>query len=189
MRKKDNFSYYFDEDYEFNLYNNVGTKNSPYKNYSMWHEYVYQKYNLIKYPPQNLINFKHYLKQRKVNTKALSSIYSNSTIPLLTIVISILMTFIFSIINVFNSYNHDMYTAFDKEYMNQLGYDLKMIISTMEQAFTFSLQSTIIGAILVMAIGITLFLLLKKKIRMLYRKISFFKDYIDIINQILKENL
>ncbi|WP_313185918.1 hypothetical protein [Lacrimispora sp.] len=187
MNKTLNNPYNFNQKNEFFLYINIGKKTSIYKNYTMWHDYVYQKYSMYKSSPKNLTNFKHYLLQKKTLLTASSSIYTNSTIPLISIIISIMMTFIFSLVSVINNYNNDLFTTLDKDYMLQLGYDLDMIISSMDQTFMSSIQFHIVGTFLSLIIGICFFLIVQDKIQAIYLKTTFLSDYIDIIEKLLDE--
>lgn len=189
MKKTHNYPYNFNQKNEFSLYINIGKKTSIYKDYTMWHDYVYQKYSIYKSNPKNLTNFKHYLLQKKTLLTATSSIYTSSTIPLISIIISILITFIFSFISIVNNYNHDMFATLDKDYMIQLGYDLDMIISSMDQAFKSAIQFHVIGTFFALLIGCFFFLIVQDKIQALYIKTSFFSDYIDIIDKLLEETI
>ncbi|MBA4700918.1 MAG: hypothetical protein H2212_15960 [Ruminococcus sp.] len=152
--------YNFDFKKEFSLYNDIGYSNATFKNYSEWHNYVLEKYHV--YSQASFINFSHYLVEQHSNIEISKNIYNNSILPLITIVLSISMSLIFSLISVINNYNHDLYTAFDKDYMQQLGYNLDMLINTIDQALYSSIQFYLVGAFGAILLGVVFFIYFQK---------------------------
>lgn len=47
--------------------------------------------------------------------------------PLLTVFITIVYTFVFSVVNVMNTYNNSINTLIDEEFLEYTGYNPKMI--------------------------------------------------------------
>ncbi len=187
IKKSKGYVYGFNVDEEVSIYNKIGAKISPYQNYCEWHSYVYEKYGRNKYTESTLKNFVHYLKREKEIITSRKEIWNGCTIPLLAVFMTIIYTFVFSVVSVINTYNNSINTLIDEEVLEYTGYSAKMIYESLEQNLYSGMLFYFWGAV-IMIVAVLLFLYFASdKIRSSNLKNEFYTDYIIIIQEILKE--
>lgn len=167
-------------------YGHIGQKKSSYHNYCEWHNYVFEKYGEDKYTVPTLINFVHYLKREKNRSLEKKEIWSACSIPFLTVFFSIIFTFVFSVVNVINTYNNAINTLIDEEFMEYTGYNIKMIYDALEQNLYSGMQFYAVGAFFIILAIIFFTCIIFDKIKKNNLKIEFYSDYIVIIQEIIE---
>lgn len=187
IKKSKGYVYGFNADEELSIYSKIGEKKSTYQNYCEWHSYICEKYGGSKYSESTLKNFMHYLKREKNIIKSTKEIWSSSTIPLLTVFITIIYTFIFSLVNVINTYNNSISSLINDEFFECTGYDSEVIYNTLEQNLYSGMGFYAFGTV-IMILAVLMFLsLVSDKIRSNNLKNEFYADYIVIIQEIVEE--
>ena len=100
---------------------------------------------------------------------------------------TIIYTFVFSVVSVINTYNNSINTLIDEEFLEYTGYSAKMIYESLEQNLYSGMLFYFWGAV-IMIVAVLLFLyFVSDKIRSSNLKNEFYTDYIIIIQEILKE--
>lgn len=89
--KKKGYDYNFDYSEELFIYSCIGRKNSKYRNYSEWLDYVTKKYDIKEYWGTNGINFLHYLIKLRNSVGVLKATCSNSLFTYFTSLTSLLI--------------------------------------------------------------------------------------------------
>lgn len=187
MKKQKKIIYDFDYKKEFSIYNNIGNKNATYQNYCEWHDHVQKKYCVNKYTKATLNNFLHYLKREQNFVKDAKDVWSNCILPSITIFLSVTMTLIFSLVNVITNYNHAINTIYDKDYMQQFGYNFDMLVEALEQNLYSGVYFYLFGAFFTILFGLIIFCIISDKIKSNNQKYYFYCDYIEIIKELLEE--
>ncbi len=112
MKKTQIYKYNFNFKQEFLIYNNIGKNNAMHKNYSEWSSYVQEKYSLKKYSRTSLTNFLHYLIGLRNSVEIQKDSRNNSLLPLISVALSMIMTFIFSLVNIIDNFNVNITTIY-----------------------------------------------------------------------------
>lgn len=186
IKKSKEYAYGFNKNEELKIYSEIGEKKSPYQNYCEWRNYVCKKYARDKYTEYTLKNFVHYLKREKNIIKSRKEMWSGCTMPLLTVFITIVYTFVFSVVNVINTYNNSINTLVDDEFLEYTGYNAKMIYRALEQNLYSGMWFYVCGAV-IMILAVLMFLCIASdKIRSNNLKNEFYSDYIMIIQEIVE---
>ena len=107
--------------------------------------------------------------------------------PLLTVFITIAYTFVFSVVNVINTYNNSINTLTDDEFLEYTGYSAKMIYETLEQNLYSGMWFYFWGAVIVIVAVLLLLYFASDKIRSNNLRKEFYSDYIMIIQEIIEE--
>lgn len=187
IKKNKEYVYGFNMNEELGIYSGIGEKESLYQNYCEWHNYICEKYGGGKYSESTLKNFVHYLKREKNIIMSRKEMWSGCTMPLLTVFITIAYTFVFSVVNVINTYNNSINTLTDDEFLEYTGYSAKMIYETLEQNLYSGMWFYFWGAVIVIVAVLLLLYFASDKIRSNNLKKEFYSDYIMIIQEIIEE--
>lgn len=187
MKRIKEYAYGFNVNEELTIYSKIGEKKSPYQNYCEWHSYVCEKYGGSKYTESTLVNFAHYLKREKNLIMSRKEMWSGCTMPLLTVFITIVYTFVFSVVNVINTYNNSINTLIDEEFLEYTGYNPKMIYQALEQNLHSGMWFYIWGAFLMGLIVLMFLFFVSDGIRSNNLKNEFYSDYITIVQEIIEE--
>ena len=127
------------------------------------------------------------MKREKEIITSRKEIWNGCTIPLLAVFMTIIYTFVFSVVSVINTYNNSINTLIDEEFLEYTGYSAKMIYESLEQNLYSGMLFYFWGAV-IMIVAVLLFLYFASdKIRSSNLKNEFYTDYIIIIQEILKE--
>lgn len=187
IKKSKGYAYEFNADEELTIYSRIGEKKSPYQNYCDWHSYVCEKYDRNKYTESTLKNFVHYLQREKNIITSRKEIWIGCAVPLFAVFMTIVYTFVFSVVSVINTYNNSINTLIDKEFLEYTGYSAEMIYETLEQNLYSGMQFYFWGAvIMIMAVFMLLYYAFNK-ISSKKLKEEFYTDYIIIIQEIVEE--
>lgn len=187
IKKSKGYAYEFNADEELTIYSKIGEKKSPYQNYCEWHNYVCEKYGRNKYTESTLKNFVHYLKREKNIITSRKEIWSGCAVPLLAVFMTIIYTFVFSVVSVINTYNNSINTLIDEEFLEYTGYSAEMIYETLEQNLYSGMQFYFWGAVIMIVAVLLLLYFASDKIRSNNLKGEFYTDYIMIIQEIVEE--
>ena len=187
IKKSREYAYGFNASEELAIYSKIGKKKSPYQNYCEWHNYICGKYGGSKYTESTLKNFMHYLNREKNVIESKKEIWSGSIIPFLTVFITIIYTFVFSVVNVINTYNNSINTLIDDKFLEYTGYNAKMIYNALEQNVYSGMGFYAYGTFF-MILAVLMFLcLVSDKISSNNLKKEFYSEYIIIIQEIVEE--
>ena len=107
--------------------------------------------------------------------------------PLLTVFITIVYTFVFSVVNVINTYNNSINTLVDDEFLEYTGYNAKMIYSALEQNLYSGMWFYVWGTVMMILVVLMFLYCAFYKIRSNNLKDEFYSDYIMIIQEIIEE--
>lgn len=187
MKRIKEYAYGFNVNEELTIYSKIGEKKSPYQNYCEWHSYVCGKYGGSKYTESTLVNFVHYLKREKNLIMSRKEMWGGCTMPLLTVFITIVYTFVFSVVNVINTYNNSINTLIDEEFLEYTGYNPKMIYQALEQNLHSGMWFYIWGAFFMGLIVLMFLFLVSDGVRSNNLKHEFYSDYITIVQEIIEE--
>lgn len=187
MKKTYNALYGFSQNFEFTLYSEIGAEKSQYKNYTMWHDYVMEKYSSDIYSQNNLINFLHYLKRERNSILGIKDLLGNYLLPLITVFLSIFMTLIFSVISIIINYNNSISTVIDNDYMQRFGYNIDMVYRDLEQTLYSGMRFYFFGAFLTILLELMILCIISEKIKLNNQKYCFYCDYIEIINELINQ--
>ena len=188
IKKNKEYAYGFNKNVELEIYSEIGGKTSPYQNYCEWHNYVCEKYGGGKYSESTLKNFVHYLKREKNLIMSRKEMWSGCTIPLLTVFITIVYTFVFSVVNVINNYNNSINTLVDDEFLEYTGYSPKLIYSALEQNLYSGMWFYVFGAVIMILVVLMFLYFASDMIRSNNLEDEFYSDYITIIQEIVNDN-
>lgn len=100
--------------------------------------------------------------------------------PLLTVFITIVYTFVFSVVNVIN-------TLIDEEFLEYTGYNPKLIYQALEQNLHSGMWFYIWGAFLMGLLVLMFLFFASDRIRSYNLKNEFYSDYITIVQEIIEE--
>ena len=106
---------------------------------------------------------------------------------LLTVFITIVYTFVFSVVNVINTYNNSINTLIDEEFLEYIGYNPKLIYQALEQNLYSGMWFYIWGAFLMGAVVLMFLFFASVRIRSNNLKNEFYSDYIMIVQEIIEE--
>lgn len=187
MKRVKEYAYGFNIDEELAVYSKIGEKKSPYKNYCEWHSYVCERYGSGKYLESTLKNFVHYLKREKNMVVSRKEMWSGCIIPLLTVLITIVYTFVFSVVNVINTYNNSINTLIDEEFLEYTGYNAKMIFQALEQNLYSGMWFYVWGTVLMSLTVLSCLCFASNRIRNANLKKEFYSDYIMVIQEIIEK--
>lgn len=187
MKRVKEYAYGFNTDEELIIYSEIGEEKSTYQNYCEWRAYVCEKYGGNKYAEPTLKNFVHYLKREKNLIMSRKEMWSGCTMPLLTVFITIVYTFVFSVVNVINTYNNSINTLIDEEFLEYTGYNPKLIYQALEQNLYSGMWFYIWGAFLMGAVVLMFLFFASDRIRSYNLKNEFYSDYITIVQEIIEE--
>ena len=180
MKRVKEYAYAFNTDEELIIYSKIGEEKSAYQNYCEWRGYICEKYGGGKYAESTLKNFVHYLKREKNLIMSRKEMWSGCTMPLLTVFITIVYTFVFSVVNVIN-------TLIDEEFLEYTGYNPKLIYQALEQNLHSGMWFYIWGAFLMGLIVLMFLYFASVRIRSNNLKNEFYSDYITIVQEIIEE--
>ena len=107
--------------------------------------------------------------------------------PLLTVFITIVYTFVFSVVNVINAYNNSINTLIDEEFLEYTGYNPKLIYQALEQNLHSGMCFYIWGAFLMGVVVLMFLFFASVRIRSNNLKNEFYSDYITIVQEIIEE--
>lgn len=187
MKRVKEYAYAFNTDEELIIYSKIGEEKSAYQNYCEWRGYICEKYGVGKYAESTLKNFVHYLKREKNLIMSRKEMWSGCTMPLLTVFITIVYTFVFSVVNVINTYNNSINTLIDEEFLEYTGYNPKLIYQALEQNLYSGMWFYIWGAFLMGLIVLMFLFFASDRIRSNNLKNEFYSDYITIVQEIIEE--
>ena len=187
MKRVKEYAYGFDINEELTIYSRIGEEKSPYQNYCEWNGYVCEKYGGGKCAESTLKNFVHYLKREKNLIMSRKEMWNGCTMPLLTVFITIVYTFVFSVVNVINTYNNSINTLIDEEFLEYTGYNPKLIYQALEQNLHSGMWFYIWGAFLMGLIVLMFLYFAFVRIRSNNLKNEFYSDYITIVQEIIEE--
>ena len=187
MKRVKEYAYAFNTDEELIIYSKIGEEKSAYQNYCEWRGYICEKYGGGKYAESTLKNFVHYLKREKNLIMSRKEMWSGCTMPLLTVFITIVYTFVFSVVNVINTYNNSINTLIDEEFLEYTGYNPKMIYQALEQNLYSGMWFYIWGAFLMGVVVLMFLFFASVRIRSNNLKNGFYSDYIMIVQEIIEE--
>ena len=187
MKRIKEYAYGFNTDEELIIYSEIGEEKSVYQNYCEWRAYVCEKYGGGKYAEPTLKNFVHFLKREKNLIMSRKEMWSGCTMPLLTVFITIVYTFVFSVVNVINTYNNSINTLIDEEFLEYTGYNPKMIYQALEQNLHSGMCFYIWGAFLMGVVVLMFLFFASVRIRSNNLKNEFYSDYITIVQEIIEE--
>ena len=187
MKRIKEYAYGFNTDEELIIYSEIGEEKSVYQNYCEWRAYVCEKYGGNKYAEPTLKIFVHYLKREKNLIMSRKEMWSGCTMPLLTVFITIVYTFVFSVVNVINTYNNSINTLIDEEFLEYIGYNPKLIYQALEQNLYSGMWFYIWGAFLMGAVVLMFLFFASDRIRSNNLKNEFYSDYITIVQEIIEE--
>ena len=187
MKRVKEYAYAFNTDEELIIYSKIGEEKSAYQNYCEWRGYICEKYGGGKYTESTLKNFVHYLKREKNLIMSRKEMWSGCTMPLLTVFITIVYTFVFSVVNVINTYNNSINTLIDEEFLEYTGYNPKLIYQALEQNLYSGMWFYIWGAFLMGLIVLMFLFFASDRIRSNNLKNEFYSDYITIVQEIIEE--
>ncbi len=188
IKKAKEYEYNFDMNEELRVYSGIGQKNSPYQNYCEWYNYVCGKYGGGKYTEKSLKNFVHYLKREKNIITSSKEIWNGCVIPLLTVLIAIVYTFVFSAVNVINTYNNSINTLVDDEFLKYTGYSAELIYKALEQDLYSGMWFYLWGTVITVLTALMFLCFASYKIRSINLKNEFYLDYIMIIQKMAQES-
>lgn len=187
MKRVKEYAYAFNTDEELIIYSKIGEEKSAYQNYCEWRGYICEKYGGGKYAESTLKNFVHYLKREKNLIMSRKEMWSGCTMPLLTVFITIVYTFVFSVVNVINTYNNSINTLIDEEFLEYTGYNPKLIYQALEQNLYSGMWFYIWGAFFMGAVVLMFLFFASDRIRSYNLKNEFYSDYITIVQEIIEE--
>ena len=187
MKRVKEYAYAFNTDEELIIYSKIGEEKSAYQNYCEWRGYICEKYGGGKYAESTLKNFVHYLKREKNLIMSRKEMWSGCTMPLLTVFITIVYTFVFSVVNVINTYNNSINTLIDEEFLEYTGYNPKLIYQALEQNLYSGMWFYIWGAFLMGVVVLMFLFFASVRIRSNNLKNGFYSDYIMIVQEIIEE--
>ena len=187
MKRVKEYAYAFNTDEELIIYSKIGEEKSAYQNYCEWRGYICEKYGGGKYTESTLKNFVHYLKREKNLIMSRKEMWSGCTMPLLTVFITIVYTFVFSVVNVINTYNNSINTLIDEEFLEYTGYNPKLIYQALEQNLYSGMWFYIWGAFLMGVVVLMFLFFASDRIRSNNLKNEFYSDYITIVQEIIEE--
>lgn len=187
IKKSKGYAYGFNADEELAIYSKIGEKKSSYQNYCEWHSSVYEKYGRNKYTESMLKNFVHYLNREKNINTSRKEIWNGCAVPLLAVFMTIVYTFVFSVVSVINTYNNSINTLIDEEFLGYTGYSAEMIYETLEQNLYSGMLFYFWGAVIMIVAVLLLLYFASDKIRSNNLKDEFYTDYIMIIQEIVEE--
>ena len=187
MKRVKEYAYGFDINEELTIYSRIGEEKSPYQNYCEWHGYICEKYGGGKYAESTLKNFVHYLKREKNLIMSRKEMWNGCTMPLLTVFITIVYTFVFSVVNVINTYNNSINMLIDEEFLEYTGYNPKLIYEALEQNLHSGMWFYIWGAFLMGAVVLMFLFFASVRIRSNNLKNEFYSDFITIVQEIIEE--
>lgn len=107
--------------------------------------------------------------------------------PLLTVFITIVYTFVFSVVNVINTYNNSINTLIDEEFLEYTEYNPKLIYQALEQNLHSGMWFYIWGTFLMGLIVLMFLFFASDRIRSNNLKNEFYSDYITIVQEIIEE--
>ena len=113
--------------------------------------------------------------------------WNGCTMPLLTVFITIVYTFVFSVVNVITTYNNSINTLIDEEFLEYTGYNPKLIYQALEQNLHSGMWFYIWGAFLMGLIVLMFLFFASVRIRSNNLKNEFYSDYITIVQEIIEE--
>ena len=180
MKRVKEYAYAFNTDEELIIYSKIGEEKSAYQNYCEWRGYICEKYGGGKYAASTLKNFVHYLKREKNLIMSRKEMWSGCTMPLLTVFITIVYTFVFSVVNVIN-------TLIDEEFLEYTGYNPKLLYQALEQNLRSGMWFYIWGAFLMGVVVLMFLFFASVRIRSNNLKNEFYSDYITIVQEIIEE--
>ncbi len=151
--------------------------------------FIFQKLKSCKlvYAESTLKNFVHYLKREKNLIMSRKEMWNGCTMPLLTVFITIVYTFVFSVVNVINTYNNSINMLIDEEFLEYTGYNPKLIYEALEQNLHSGMWFYIWGAFLVGLIVLMFLFFASVRIRSNNLKNEFYSDFITIVQEIIEE--
>ena len=187
MKRVKEYAYAFNTDEELIIYSKIGEEKSAYQNYCEWRGYICEKYGGGKYAESTLKNFVHYLKREKNLIMSRKEMWSGCTMPLLTVFITIVYTFVFSVVNVINTYNNSINTLIDEEFLEYTGYNPKLLYQALEQNLRSGMWFYIWGAFLMGVVVLMFLFFASVRIRSNNLKNEFYSDYIMIVQEIIEE--
>ena len=187
MKRVKEYAYGFNTDEELIIYSEIGEEKSVCQNYCELRGYVCERYGGGKYAEHTLKNFVHYLKREKNLIISRKEMWSGCTMPLLTVFITIVYTFVFSVVNVINTYNNSINTLIDEEFLEYTGYNPKLIYQALEQNLYSGMWFYIWGAFLMGLIVLMFLFFASDRIRSNNLKNEFYSDYITIVQEIIEE--
>lgn len=187
IKENKEYVYEFNKNEELKIYSQIGSKKALYQNYYEWHGYVCKKYGAGKYTESALENFVHYLKREKNIIKSRKEMWNGCTMPFLAVFITVVYTFVFSVVNVIITYNNSINTLIDNEFLEYTGYNPKMIYSALEQNLYSGMWFYFFGAVIMVLVILMFLFFASDMIRSNNLKDEFYLDYIMIIQEIVEE--
>ncbi|MBD5504066.1 MAG: hypothetical protein HDR09_10085 [Lachnospiraceae bacterium] len=100
---------------------------------------------------------------------------------------TIVYTFVFSVVSVINTYNNSINTLIDEEFLEYTGYSAEMIYEALEQNLYSGMLFYFWGAVIMIVAILLLLYFASNIIRSNNLKDEFYTDYIMIIQEIVEE--
>lgn len=186
IKRNRKYAYNFNITAELKIYDEVGYEGSPYHNYCDWRNHVFEKYGGGRYTETMLQNFLHYLKREKNFATDKKEIWNGCSVPMITVIIAIIYTFAFSVVNVINTYNNSINTLTTEEFLDYTGYNAEMIYNALYQNLCSGINFYSFSTILMILIVLFFLCFSPAVIRRNNLKNEFFADYIEIIQEIIE---
>ena len=177
--------YNFNFKEEFKIYKYIGYPKGRFRNYTEWHDYISNKYTTNIYSKTTLNNFLHYLIQQRNFVETENDVISNSQLPLISALISMIVTLIFSLLTIINTCNMSIANiwAGDKE---AYGYSDDLFSDILAQTLYSDMNLYFFCALLIICLGLIVFSIISIKINNNKNKYYFYCDYIEIIQKLLE---
>ena len=182
------YEYRFNANEELRIYSRIGEEKSPYQNYCEWYNYVCRKYSGENYTKKSLKNFVHFLKREKNIVTSSKELWISCVIPLLAVFIAIVYTFLFSIVNVIDTYNNSINTLVDDEFLKYTGYSAELVYKALEQNLYSGMWFYLWGTVITVLISLMFLCFVSYKIRNINLKNEFYSDYMQIIQELIEGN-
>lgn len=186
MTKTQINEYNFNFKQEFSIYNNIGKNNAMHKNYSEWFSYVQEKYSLQRYTKTSLINFLHYLIRLRNSVEIQKDSRNNSLLPLISVALSMIMTFFFSLVSIIDNFNVSITTIYAGNLQEQF-YDENFFANLLAETLYSDMKLYLFAICMLILLGFLIFFYMTSKIKQDKQKYYFYCDYIEIINKILDQ--
>lgn len=186
MKKTQFYEYDFNVKQEFSIYNNIGENNAKCQNYSEWFTYVQNKYSKQKYTHTSLTNFLHYLIRLRNSVEIQIDSRNNSLIPLISVALSMIMTFIFALMSIIDNFNVNITTIYAGNLQEQF-YNANSFADSLTETLYSDMKLYLFGICVLILLGFLFFSYMTSKIKYNKQKYYFYCDYIEIITNILNQ--
>lgn len=186
MKKTQFYEYDFNVEQEFSIYQNIGKNNAKYQNYSEWFAYVQEKYSPQKYTHTLLFNFLHFLIRLRNSVEIQKDSRNNSLLPLISVALSMIMTFIFSLMSIIDNFNVNITTIYAENPKEQL-YNENFFADLLAETLYSDMKLYLFAICILILLGFLIFSYMTHKLNHNKQMYYFYCDYIEIITKILNQ--